>query len=789
MKYTLYILAILLFTCGFATAQDNRLIPTADHAVYFDVSPPLRDMVKSPILRADGSWKDGVVQNYVDINAVADRQPGPDTVLQDHFGNLLSDTTIQNFDGMGNLGGYVPPDTHGDVGFNHYFQVINCSYSIYNKSGSRIFGPAGNSTVWSGMPHNSNDGDAIVLFDELANRWIFSQFSLPNGSSTAPFYQMIAVSQTPDPTGSWYRWVYEFSAMPDYPKFGIWPDAYYMSTNNFGAGGGGWVGNGAYSYDRNAMLAGNPDAVRISFTLPPGGDGFISLLPADCDGIFPALGTPNYFTYVRTGGTQRLGIYEFHSDFVTPANSTFGNLTYLNVTPFTSLGWNNGIPQKGSPQLLETLGDRLMYRLQYRKFNGYGSMVLNHSVNAGSGKAGIRWYELRNTGTAWSIYQQSTYAPDNHSRWMGSIAQDTAGTISIGYSVSSASIYPGIRYTGRLKTDPLNQMTIMEKTIVNGGGSQTGNWSGRSRWGDYSALSIDPSAPTTFWFTTEYYANTSSSGWQTRIASYTYSNVFSSAASCSPAIVCSVVADSAQLNAYGYGGSGTYTYSWSSIPAGFTSSLKSPKVKPLHTTKYIVATSDGTLTRHDTTEMRVIDAPTAFAGNDTIVCWYVSPIPINATATSYLRFLWGSLGDGTFTDPSSLTTAYIPGIKDKTSGGVDLKLIVWPLAPCLNKASDMIHIALDPCTGIPENLSNKWNITVLPNPAHEQVVLTINNLNQKAVLTISSLEGRQVFSSVINPSENQPATQHLDVSSWSKGMYVIKLQSENQFTVTRLIVE
>ena len=776
---------------GTATAQESRLIPATDHAVYFDVSPPLRDMVKSAMVRADGSWKDGVVNNYVDLHGGNSRKPGEsfpaDPGLQDYFGTLVTDTTIENFDGMGNLGGYVPPDTHGDVGFNHYFQVINCSYSIYNKSGGRIFGPAGNSTVWSGMPHNSNDGDAIVLFDELADRWIFSQFSLPYGSSTAPFYQMIAVSQTPDPTGSWYRWEYEFSAMPDYPKFGIWPDAYYMSTNNFGTGGAGWVGNGAYAYDRTAMLAGTPGAVRISFTLPPGGDGFISLLPADCDGTFPAMGTPNYFTYIRTYGTQRLGIYEFHCNWETPSSSTFGNITYLNVTPFGTLG--SGIPQLGSPQKLETLSDRLMYRLQFRKFNGYSSMVLNHSVDAGSGKAGIRWYELRNTGRTWSIYQQSTYSPDQHSRWMGSIAQDTAGTISMGYSVSSASIHPAIRYTGRFKNDPLNQMTIQERTIINGAGSQTGIWSGRSRWGDYSAISVDPSSPTTFWFTTEYYATTSSSGWQTRIASFTFANVFSSAASVTPAIICSSITDSSRLNAYGYGGSGNYTYSWTSLPAGFTSTLANPKVKPLHTTRYMVATSDGTQTRHDTTELRIIDAPTAFAGNDTTVCWYVSPIPVNATASGYVRFLWGSTGDGTFTNPLSLTTAYIPGIKDKTSGSCDLKLICWPNAPCTAKATSMKHIVLDPCTGMMENLPGGLSLVVQPNPAHDRVLISVTGLQHRALITITGMESRQIYSGTIDPSEKQATTKELDVTSYPKGMYLLKLQSEDKVSVTRFMVQ
>jgi len=783
---------MLLFAPTLASAQASRLIPTVGHPVYFDVSPPMRDMLHSAGDRAGSNWEEGVVENYVDQSGGTNGRPGPtflqDPVIQNRFGLLLTDTTIMNFDGMPNIGGFVPPDTHGDVGHNQYFQVVNCSYSIYNKNGGRIFGPAGSSTVWNGMPHNTNSGDAIVLFDELADRWIFSQFSLPNGSSVAPFYQMIAVSQTSDPTGSWYRWVYEFSAMPDYPKFGIWPDAYYMSSNNFGAGGGGYVGNGAYAYDRTAMLAGNPDAVRISFTLNPGGEGFISLLPADCDGDFPPVGTPNYFTYIRTSGTQRLGIYEFHCDWTTPANSTFGNLSYLNVLPFGSMGWGSGIPQKDSPALLETLGDRLMYRQQFRKFSGYSSMVLNHTVSAGTGVAGIRWYELRNTGTGWTIYQQSTYAPDNNSRWMGSIAQDTAGTISMGYSVSGLNIYPAIRYTARLKNDPLNQMTVMERSVIEGGGSQTGVWSGRSRWGDYSAICVDPSNPTTFWFTSEYYPVTSSSNWQTRIASFTFSNVFSSAAAAFPSGICMTTADSSQLNAYAYGGSGNYAYSWTSVPAGFTSNSPDPVVRPDVTTTYIVAVSDGNLTRHDTTRVRMVPAVVGSAGNDTIVCWYVSPVPLYGTAVNYNKIMWGTGGDGYFSSPTSLVTSYFPGIHDKTSGGVDLIMVATPIPPCTVKSQTIKHIVLDPCTGVPELSSAGLKISIQPNPAHGRSVLTVTGLHKPAAMSVTGMDGRIVYSGTLDPSGNGSVTEVLDVSEFPGGMYLVKLQNDDEVTVRRFIV-
>ncbi|MCK9422953.1 MAG: T9SS type A sorting domain-containing protein [Bacteroidales bacterium] len=791
MKY-LTLAFTLLFTIN-TLAQQQPLHPKVDRAVYFDISPPLRDMIPTMVQKYDGSWKDGVVKNYSDQSGDADRIPGTsgvhDPALQNYFGRTLTDTTILNFDGMGNAGGYVPPDTHGDVGLSQYFQVVNCSYAIFNKSGSRIFGPYATSSVWSGMPNNSNDGDAIVLYDETANRWLFSQFSLPNGSSTPPFYQMIAVSQTSDPTGSWYRYQYEFSAMPDYPKFGIWPDGYYMSTNDF-VSGSGWVGNGAYSYDRTAMLAGNPEAQRISFTLPAGSEGFISLLPADCDGTFPPIGTPNYFTYIKTHESQHLGVIEFHSDWTNPANATFGNTSFLDVNPFNTLGgFDNGIPQRDSPQKLETLSDRLMYRQQFRQFVDYSSMVLNHSVDAGSGVSGVRWYELRNTGTGWSVYQQSTYAPDSNSRWMGSIAQDTAGSIALGYSVSSTTMYPAIRYTGRLKTDPLNVMTINERTIIDGGGSQTGNWSGRSRWGDYSAMNVDPSTPTTFWYTTEYYLTTSSSSWQTRIGSFTFDDIFSSAASATPSIKCSSNSDSVQLFAYAYGGSMNYNWNWTSIPAGFTSTLNNPKVLPLENTRYIAAVSDGNQTRYDTISVKIVPAPTISAGNDTIVCWYTSPIPVFGMAENCSAKVWGTSGDGYFSDRFALDTDYFPGLQDKISGQVQLILFVKPVAPCEGNVMSIKHVVLDPCTGIEEISAKEIQMNVKPNPAHEIVTLTVTGIkNERVTISVIDPAGQTLSSFEIEPTDHQFVTS-FDVSRYQKGIYLVRLKSGSQIKTDKLVIQ
>jgi len=786
-------LCILLFIGIDVEAQQQSPLPVISRPVYFDVSPPLRDMVAFPVQKQDGSWKEGVVKNFTDQRGNSDRAPGmeglPDPGLQDYFGERFTDTTLLNFDAMGNGAGYVPPDTHGDVGFNHYFQVVNCSYAVYNKTGSLIFGPFVNSSVWNGMPNNSNDGDAIVLFDEQANRWLFSQFSLPSGAANPPFYQMIAISQTSDPTGSWYRYQYEFTAMPDYPKFGIWPDGYYMSTNDF-VSGAGWVGNGACAFDRDAMLAGDPQAQRISFTLPAGNEGFITLLPADCDGPFPEMGTPNYFTYIKTDQPQHLGIIEFHADWVNPANATFNNTLFLEVNPFYTLGgFDNGIPQKDSPQELETLTDRLMYRQQFRRFSDCSSMVLNHSVDAGAGVSGIRWYELRNSGNGWSVYQQSTYAPDSNSRWMGSIAQDSAGSIALGYSVSSAYMYPAIRYTGRLKSDPLNVMTVNERTLVHGGGSQMGSWSGRSRWGDYSAMSIDPASPTTFWYTTEYYPTTSSSSWQTRVGSFTFGDVFSSAASATPTVICSSSTDSVQLLAYAYGGSTNYTYEWGSIPPGFFSTLPNPRVHPLESTTYFVAVGDGFQTRYDTVQVGVVQALTASAGNDTIVCWYTSPVPVFGVAENYSRTVWGTGGDGYFSDMFALVTDYFPGMEDKAAGAVDLIFFVRPIPPCTGNLMKIKHITLDPCTGMEEPNDDKITVEVQPNPASEKITLRLSGAKPlPVILSIINSRGEELHTLSCQPTGDR-LVQDIDVSQYPKGVYILRINHGSSMKIKKFVVQ
>jgi len=390
-------------------------------------------LIKTPPPKADNSWKDGIIMNHLDP---ADHPKdvsvtGIDHNVQNYHGVSATDSLLLSFDGNSNTQGFAPPDCDGDVGPNHCFNVVNCHYSIYDKAGNLLIGPITNSAMFNGLPYNSNDGDAVVLYDEVANRWIFTQFALPNYPA-GPFFEMVAVSQTGDPLGQYYRYQFQFTYMPDYPKLGVWQDGIYMSSNNFGTSGG--VGTGAACFDKAAMYEGSPNAQMVYFSLPSSNEAW-AVLPADCDGTYPPSGTPNFFAWLRNG---HIRIYGFHVDWTTPANSTYTQLVTLPVATYN--GNVPPIPQKGTTFTLDPISGQLMFRLPFRKFGTYWAMVCNATVNV-NGHAGVRWWELRNTGTDpanWTIYQESTYSPDNNGRWMGSIAIDSLNNIALGFSLSGS---------------------------------------------------------------------------------------------------------------------------------------------------------------------------------------------------------------------------------------------------------------------------------------------------------------------------------------------------------------
>jgi hypothetical protein len=603
--------------------------PVTGPEVKHDTSPPLRTIppqnehrgrkehIEHPIpVPAGSGTPDPVVQTAAPLAAAP--IPGPS------FGGV----PVQDS---------APPDTNGAVGPNAYVQIVNEQFQVFTKSGTSLYGPANTSTLWAGFGggcQTNNDGDATVVYDRLAGRWIIQQFSV----STTPYLECIAVSATGDPTGAWHR--YSFggfgSNFPDYPKLGVWPDAYYVTYNLF-SGGLFFVGPEVCAYSRAQMLAG---AAATQQCKPVNDTNLGGLLPSDVDSATPPpAGAPNYVLAFDTNVLER---WKFHVDWATPANSTLTGPTTISVAAFDpACGGGGCIPQGGTGQTLDSLGDRLMYRLAYRNFGDHESRVVSHAVTPGN-SVGMRWYELRNpNGSPPTVFQQGTYAPDSKFRWMGSAAMDGSGDIALGFSISGTSMFPSIGYTGRLAGDPLGTMTQGETVLQAGGGSQTG---GLDRWGDYSSMSIDPSDDCTFWYTNEYLPANGSFNWRTRIGSFTLpgcgvavANDFSIAAnptavsvqqgqSGGTTIDTAVTAGAAQavsLSASGQPAGATVSFNPASVTAGGSSTMTIDVGTGTLTGPYtITVTGTGASATHTTTVALTVTAPSddfSIAANPTAV--------------------------------------------------------------------------------------------------------------------------------------------------------------------------
>jgi hypothetical protein len=415
----------------------------------------------------------------------------------------------------------VPPDPNMAVGPNHVVQWVNNAFVVFDKVGGQVNAPVADITFWGFFSTCNQLGgfsDPIVQYDRASDRWLVGEVAIPLlPGLIGQFAQCFAVSTTSDPTGSYYMWAYGFGTnINDYPKIAVWPDAYYVTWNIF-QNATTFIGAEACAFDRVAMLSGAAAPAFVCFHLS---SSFASLLPSDLDGATsPPAGSPNFIVNIDPASST-LNLWKFHVDFTNTQNSTFtGPTSIAGVSPFTAPcpDTQSCIPQPATTSSLDAIGDRLMYRLAYRNFGDHESIVANHTVVAGTGATGVRWYEIRDPNGTPAIYQQGTFAPDTDYRWMASVAMDKAGNIGVGYSVSSSGTFPSIRYTGWEVGDTFGTLQD-ESFLVVGGGSQTGY----NRWGDYSAMRIDPSDDCSFWYTQEYQATTQSANWNTRIGSFRF---------------------------------------------------------------------------------------------------------------------------------------------------------------------------------------------------------------------------------------------------------------------------
>ncbi len=491
----LSLLFLLITTFSFGQKEQTPLKAETGTLTFLGISQPINSLEEFPFPERHDFERNEEMKDRFYPNAENALPKGPDPVIQKFMGeNYDSKGLTVNYDGIS--GTSYPPDPNGDVGPNHYFQTTNINYQIFDKAGNSLYGPADIRNFW-GITEGVSD--PVVLYDDNADRWFVEIFTTtPNPGG--PFNIKFAISQTGNPLGSYYLYTLAgLPNLPDFTKFGVWRDGYYMSANS-----GSYD---VYAFDRSSMIAGAPTGfVRFDNAWRPL-SGFHCIMPLENDGAFAPSGTPGQFITINDdawGGNDELWIYELDVDWNNTGAATFTRTQQITVASFDSnFGPSmDNIYQQGTAQRLDAVPQVLNYHAQYRNFGTHQTIVCNHSVDIdNTDHAGVRWYELRDTGGSWWLYQQSTYAPDAHSRWMGAIAMNAYGDIGLAYSVSSSSLYPGLRYTGRHASDPLGTMTFAEQSIWDGTNSQTyGN-----RWGDYYSMSVDPLDNRTFWFTGEYH--------------------------------------------------------------------------------------------------------------------------------------------------------------------------------------------------------------------------------------------------------------------------------------------
>lgn len=550
---------------GSAVAGDEQKKPAfvSERATAFGVTPALTSLPPE-LLVTPPDQEPPLVINRTNERRVKFVKPGAgaaDKPFQDPLVGRISNrpaampTPTITWDGMV-AAGSAPPDTNIDVGPNHVVELVNATrMQVWDKAGTSLFGPVSIRTLFSSLPSGNacragdDDGDPIVLYDPLADRWLISHFEV----DAFPNYQCIAISQTGDPTGAYYAYAFQMPQPPtipehkfqDYPHYGVWPDAYYLTTNQFNQALTAWRGAGNFAFDRTKMIAGDATASYIYFDyygVDPNAGG---MLPTDVDGyVPPPTGLPQIFMEFRADEfgdpADTLRPYEFVPNFASPASSTFTVRPDIPVAAFDARqpSGRTDIEQMGGENL-DSIADRLLFRLAYRNLGtvatAANSWVGNFTVNvsgvdpsasAANYQAGIRWFELHSTGTGLpTLYDEGTHnlAPGNGgsglNNWMGSIAQDGVGNIALGFSQAGTGQRADIKIAGRSGAAAAGTLNEGEAVLYAAAGSQTAT---SSRWGDYSSMSVDPLDECAFWYAQEYYATTASFAWRTRIGRFVF---------------------------------------------------------------------------------------------------------------------------------------------------------------------------------------------------------------------------------------------------------------------------
>ena len=642
--------------------------------------------------------------------------------------SLRSPITFSLFEGIGDLiAGYdvtaVPPDSTGAVGPSHYLEAVNTAFAVYNKTtGALLLGPVDINSLFQNSGNScatNNDGDPAVVYDQLADRWVVSQFSVSNLTTT--FYECVAVSKTADPLGAWWAYTFQYDFFPDYPKLAMWPDAYYATYAMFsdGSGSASYLGPKICALDRAAMLQG-ATATQQCFS---GGASVGIMLPANLDGSTPPpSGSPAYAMSDSDSATapfNYLLFWKVHINWANPASSFLSPASHISTARYSLPCGSGGVcvPQAGTSNQLDALADRLMARLVYRNFGDHEAIVASHTVASGN-TAGVRWWEIRSPASTPTVYQEGTVpsVTDSTYRWMPSIAMDKAGNMAVGYSTSGSTLTPGIAVSGRLVSDTSGTMLQGETTIFVGPGVQTGAAAnGAERWGDYTSMTVDPTDDCTFYYVNQYIPTNGLGNWRTKVASFSFPSCsqatpdFTITAAPTTLTVAQGATGTSTISTTQVGAAGTVTLVAVVTPAGtgVTASLSPTSVAAgASSTLTVTASASATPATYTVTVTGTEGANTHPATVTVTVPSPAQPDFTIAAAPSTLTVVQGSTGT------STISTTQVGG-----AGTVALSVAVYP-------PSSGVTATLNPAS-VTAGASSTLSITPTTLPSTAAVIVTV----------------------------------------------------------------
>jgi len=717
MKKIILLTAVLLVLSAILTAQ-NAYRPIIKKSVYYGKSKPIREM--NIVIPGKHPKKQRMIGNFHssgkdDVKHISIKSAVPKPNLQRYQGPLKSRSPLLNFEGIDNVNGVFPADPNGDVSEDYYMQSVNNSFAVWDKSGNLLYGPVDNKSLWASLPgpwHSINWSDPVFKYDYLADRWVISSMSVSFDQEL--YYEMIAVSETNDPLGTYNCYAFQFDEINDYPKLSVWHDGYYL-TYNMAENATTFSHSLVTVVDRDAMIAGEPEIGMIEFEIPDPDIGRFFPIAADLRGESIPFGSPCYIATINDPDALNpwylsLDIYEFNTDWDMPANSSFDQISQFDIgyiEPIIDFG--PGAPQPINEKNVVTIPLYMMYPVTYRMFDDHESMVCCLTIWDGNIHY-LKWFELRKEGGVWSVYQEGNYAPDSSHRYQPSISINGNGDIAMGYTVSDEETFPSIRMTGRRANDTLGVMTYQELELFSGLNYINTYQSGfdQNRWGDYASMMVDPSNDTTFWFTNMYpKSQTSVGNWGTRIFAIDLTKEF--------------------------------------------------------------------------------EDVTAFAGNDTLICYSDYIFITQGKATNFNAIQWTTTGDGSFVIDNIPNAKYLRGGQDLANGQVQLIIQAYGYEPD-NVAIDTMTLIFDPCTGIEWITSDNLNLSITPNPTNGIVTIKANvGIDQNVYFHVFDSHGKLLFKEETYTNSDK-FERKFDFSFKENGVYYIRLQAGRQMTSGNLVV-